>query len=168
MQVLMKTFSLILLPLFIGLMGHKFYVSVTNVEYSDKDKAIQITSRIFIDDLEKALEERYGFEALLGTPEENKKTDVYLEKYLRAKFALKINGRVADYNFLGKKVENDLVICFIEILNEPLEKVSSLEVQNEILMDVFEEQKNIVHLKMGGKKKSFILIRESNKGMLNF
>jgi hypothetical protein len=34
-------------------------------------------------------------------------------------------------------------------------------------MDLYEEQKNIIHFKIKGKKKSFVLIRESNKGMLN-
>ena len=45
---------------------HKFYVSVTNVVYSEKEDALQITSRIFIDDLEKLLEERYGIKAVMS------------------------------------------------------------------------------------------------------
>jgi len=34
-------------------------------------------------------------------------------------------------------------------------------------MDLFEEQKNILHFKIKDQKKSFVLIRENNKGMLN-
>ena len=33
-------------------LAHKFYVSVTNINYSEKTDALQITSRIFVDDLE--------------------------------------------------------------------------------------------------------------------
>ena len=44
---------------------------------------------------------------------------------------------------------------------------TSISVENEVLMDIFEEQKNVVHFKLGNQKKSFVLIRENNKGMLN-
>ena len=34
--------------------------------------------------------------------------------------------------------------------------------------DVFEEQQNVVRTKIKGKNKSFILIKENDKGVLNF
>ena len=39
---------------------HKFYVSVTQVDYVPSKKRVEITSRIFIDDLEKALTKKYN------------------------------------------------------------------------------------------------------------
>ena len=35
--------------------AHKFYVSVTQIDYVPSKKRVEITSRIFIDDLEKGL-----------------------------------------------------------------------------------------------------------------
>ncbi len=146
---------------------HKFYVSVTNVEYSAKDDALQITTRIFIDDLESALKERYGVTMKLATQDEAKISNEYIEKYFKQKFAILMDGEVVDYQFLGKKYDNDVVLCYIEIPKAQLNLRKTLAVQNEILTDMFEEQKNIVHIKLKGKKKSFVLIRENNKGMLN-
>lgn len=168
MQVGVKGLFLLFLPLFMVIGVHKFYVSVSNIEYYDKGKALQISSRVFIDDFEQALEERYDVKTLLGTPEESIKAEVYIEKYLNAKFLVKINGEIARYQFLGKKYDNDIMICFLEIPEISLEQLNSIEIQNELLMDIFEEQKNILHFKILEKKKSFVLIRESNKGMLNF
>jgi len=37
---------------------HKFYVGVFQVEYAAEKKMIQITSRIFIDDLNNAMEKK--------------------------------------------------------------------------------------------------------------
>jgi len=37
---------------------HKYYLSVSNVSYSTKAKALQMVSRYFIDDLEDVLNER--------------------------------------------------------------------------------------------------------------
>jgi len=167
MKHLKKGLLILLLPLVAFAAAHKFYVGVTNVDYYAKEDALQLTSRLFIDDMEKVLEERYGVKALLATPDEVADANGYLEKYFRAKFLVKINGAQVPYQFLGKKFDNDIMVCYLEIPRVGLEQVTTIEVQNELLMDIFEEQKNIVHFKIKDLKKSFVLIRENNKGMLN-
>lgn len=167
MKFLKKSLVILLLPLFAFATAHKFYVSVTNISYSDRDKAIQITSRLFIDDFEQVLEERYGFKSELATGSESSLSNDYIEKYLKTKFLIFIDGEQVHYNFLGKKYDNDIMICYLEIPQIDIEKIKSIEVQNELLTDLFEEQQNVVHFKIKGKKKSFVLIRENNKGMLN-
>lgn len=161
-----KLLLLFLLPL-LAFTAHKFYVSVTMVEYSEKEKALQLTSRIFIDDLDKLLSERYGIKAALATKKESSQADFYIDKYLRSKIVFRIDGKPVPYKFLGKEYKDDLVICYIEVPGIELNKVKTLEIQNDLLTDLFEEQQNIVHFKLRGQKKSFVLIRENNKGMLN-
>ena len=39
---------------------HKFYVSVTQIDFVPKKQRIEITSRIFIDDFEKGLKKKYN------------------------------------------------------------------------------------------------------------
>ena len=50
MKFFKKSLLLLVLPLLAFSTAHKFYVSVTNINYSEKTEAIQITSRVFIDD----------------------------------------------------------------------------------------------------------------------
>ena len=157
---------LILLPLFAFTTAHKYYVSVTTINYSQNDDALQITTRIFVDDLEKVLQDRYGFEAKLDTPDEDKSADSYIEKYFRTKFLIKVDGKEKPFTFLGKKYDIDMVVCYLEIPKIVLSKAESLEIQNELLTDVFEEQQNIVNFKWNGKKKSFLLVKNNNKGAL--
>ncbi|HCO85083.1 MAG TPA: hypothetical protein DIT95_16355 [Arenibacter sp.] len=167
MQLIKKTLLILLLPLLAFTVAHKFYISVTSVEYSDKDRALQITTRIFIDDFEKVLQERYGIKGSLATREESDMADAYIEKYLRTKFMVEINDRPVDFDFLGKEYDNDIMICYLEVPKIDMSTATSISVENEVLMDIFEEQKNVVHFKLGNQKKSFVLIRENNKGMLN-
>ena len=162
-----KLLILLVLPLLAFTAAHKFYVSVTNVNYSEKDSAFQITSRIFIDDFEAVLKERYGVDAKLATAEESPIADEYIEKYFRTKFVVRLNGELASYSFLGKKYDADVVICYLESPDAVLSELNTIEIQNEILTDLFEEQKNLVHVKWKDNKRSFILIKENNKGMLN-
>ena len=46
---------ILIIPLFAFSSLHKYYVSVTKIDYIKETQAIQITSRIFIDDFEKLL-----------------------------------------------------------------------------------------------------------------
>ncbi|AKA35753.1 DUF6702 family protein [Flagellimonas lutaonensis] len=166
---ILKSAPLVLTVLFLTSMtvAHKFYVSVTNVNYSEEEDALQITSRIFIDDLERVLEERYDVDPELATKKEADFADAYIEKYLRAKFSVLLDNKPVSFNFLGKRYDNDVIICYLEVLDVNLAERSSIAVQNEVLTDLFEEQQNVVHIKWMGKKKSFVLIKENNKGMLN-
>ena len=165
----LSTTFFILFLAFITMAGvHKFYVSVTNIEYTEKDQAFQITTRIFIDDLETALNARYEVDAQLASEKEIEQSDELINKYLNTKVSIKINGQERSFVFLGKEYKDDLVICYMELSNIVLSELRSIEVRNDLLTEFFEEQQNVVHLKIGENKKSFILVRENNKGMLNF
>ncbi len=168
MKYLKKSLFILILPLVAFTVAHKFYVSVTNISYSEKDQSLQITSRIFIDDFEQVLLERYGIEAHLATDSESALAHEYIEKYLKTKFLMFVNGEQRQYKVLGKKYDNDIMICYLEIPEIHIEKIKSIAVQNELLTDLFDEQQNVVHFKIKGKKKSIVLIRENNRGMLNW
>ena len=146
---------------------HKFYVSVTNMEYDQEDKAFQITTRIFIDDLETALNARYEVDAQLATDQEIDASDALISKYLNTKISFILNGQKKEFKFLGKEYKDDLVLCYLEITEVELADLKSIAIINDLLTEFFEEQQNVVHVKIGDTKKCFILVRENNKGMLN-
>lgn len=162
-----KGLLILLLPLFAFTVAHKFYLSVTNIAYSKKDDALQITTRIFIEDLEKVLEERYDIKIYLDSEKESKLANEYIEKYLRTKFVVQIDGENRKYDFIGKKYDTDIVICYMEVPRIDLPNIKIIQIQNEVLTDIFDEQQNVVHFKINGKKKSFVLTKSDTKGMLN-
>jgi len=166
MKHLKKGLLILVLPLFAFTTVHKFYVSVTNVGYSEKDDALQITSRIFIDDLEAVLLERYEVEGKLATEEESELTDEYLEKYLRKKFQVEVNGEHRTYDLIGRKYDDDVCVFYLEIPEIDFSSIKSIQIQNEVLTDLYDEQQNVVHFKIDGKKKSFVLLKSDTKGML--
>lgn len=167
MNVLKKGLVLVLLPLFAFVGAHKFYISVTNIDYSEKDEAVQIITRIFIDDMNTVLKERYGIATKLGTKAETALDREYLEKYLRTKFLVEINGKTAPYTFIGKKYDTDMLICYLEVPDVPLHGLKQIAVVNEVLTDIYDDQQNVVHVKVNGTKKSFVLLKSDTKGMLN-
>jgi len=166
----MKSVKYLILFLTIALLAntsiHKYYVSVTKIDYIKEKKSVQIITRIFIDDLERLLRERYDENITLQKSDNENEIDGFIESYIKSKLKISINDRVTEYTFLGKEYDEDIVQCYIEIEN--IKQISSFDITNRILFDVFEEQKNVVRTHINSKYKSFILIPEKDKGMLNF
>lgn len=146
--------------------AHKYYVSVTQIEYVKEQNSLQIISRIFIDDFERLLRERYDESITLAIENEKAIVDSYTERYLKDKLTISIDGRSQNIEFIGKEYEDDIMFVYLEITD--VENINALEVTNQVLFDVFEEQQNVVRTKIKGKNKSFILIKENAKGVLNF
>ena len=59
MNILKIIFVLFLVPIMTSSVSHKFYVSTTTIEYVKEKDAIQIISKMFVEDLEVILQERY-------------------------------------------------------------------------------------------------------------
>lgn len=143
---------------------HKFYVAIYQINYVPQKKMIQITSRIFVDDLNDALENKFHKKTFIGADNETAEDEAMLRKYLAEKFILKINGQQKQMAFLSKELENNVVICYLNI--KDITRINSLEVQNSVLTEVFSEQQNIIQSKINDKKENLLLTSEKTKGML--
>ena len=145
---------------------HKHYISITHIEYIKEKESVQIISRIYIDDFESLLRQRYDKDITLNTDEESDNSVIYIEKYLKNKILIKINDQEQQLNFIGKKYEEDMVVCFLEIKN--IKSINKFEVSNGVLFDIFSEQKNMVKIYINSIHKNFILLKENNKGSVSF
>ena len=130
------------------------------------DESVQIISRIFIDAFERMLRERYDESIVLATSDESPEADIFTARYLKEKLTIQIDGQPMELTFIGKEYEDDIMFAYLEI--EGVKKINSIEIGNEVLFDLFDDQQNIIRTSINDKKKSFILIKENAKGVLNF
>jgi len=163
-----KTIKYVLFSLFLlsltSFSIHKFYVSIYQINYATDKKMIQITSRIFIDDMNKALENKYSKKTHLGEENETIEDVALMNKYLVDNFTIKVNGENKTYKFISKEIENNVIIGYYSIRNIP--KINSLEVQNTVLLDLGFDQQNIIQSKLYGEKNSLLLTSNIIKGVL--
>ena len=159
---------MLILLLFVGLssaVAHKFYVSVNQIDFVPKKKALEITSRIFIDDLDLALEKKFKKKVYLATSKEISESKELLQKYFADKFFIKVNGQLKQLNFLGKEVEENVLICYFVV--KDVEKVNSLEIKNTVLMELYDQQ-HIFHTNVLGEKQSILLTNGNTSGVLKY
>ena len=148
---------------------HAFHISKCQIDYNDKEQALQITMHLFIDDLEEALKKQGVDKLFIGTERESKNADKHLFDYIQNCFKLQVNDKAQDYVFIGKEPSEDLqaIWCYLEITG--IEKVKSIFVENTIITEIYEDQKNIIHIMMPDKKQGyFILEKGKSSDKVNF
>lgn len=145
--------------------AHKYYLSVTQVEYVEEKKSVQIISRIFMDDMENALKQNYDMSLSIDASDTSV-LDAYISKYVTEKIKIEINGEKTDFNFIGKETDLDIMKVYLEIEN--VENIRSFQITNKVLFELFKEQQNMVKLKMNNLHKSYLLNRQKQHAVLNF
>lgn len=145
---------------------HKFYMAVYQINYAPEKKMLQITSRIFIDDLNKTLEKKYNKKLYLGTEKETAAELILVKEYLASHFSIKVNNQSKPINFLSKEVDDDVLICYWNI--KGISKISSLEINNTVLTDWFPEQKNVINVAVLGVKNSFLFTNSTSTEVLKY
>ena len=161
-----KFLVVFIFPLFAFTVAHKYYMSVTEIDYVQEKKSVQITSKIFVDDFEKLLRERYDESITLGGKKEPKTTDLYIERYLKDKIKIKINGKEVNFDFIGKEYDIDILTCYLEIVD--VKSITSFEISNTVLFDLLEDQQNIIKIQINSQKKSYILSPQNDNALLKF
>lgn len=160
------SFLVIILLCFTSFAMHKFYVSVTQIDFVPEKKRFEITSRLFIDDLNKALTEQFKTNFYLGSNRESESQQEQLKQYFLSHFSIKINGKSKTIQFLQFEQEDDVLICYLKI--NDISKVTSLEINNTLLFNVIPEQQHITHTKVVNTKKSVLLTLENAKELLKY
>lgn len=146
--------------------AHKYYLSITEIEYAEEQKSLQIISRIFVDDFQKLLQTRYDESVELIRGKNNQQTNLYIERYFEDKLKIEINNKTLPLKFIGKRYEDDLIICYFEATD--VENFDKVSVTNLILTDLYQEQKNLIHFKKDEETKSLMLMKDKPEGELKF
>lgn len=146
---------------------HPIHLSVTEIQYSEKDNSFQITSRIFIDDLELSLRNKLKQPELdILQPKNGLTLDQMALDYLKDHLKIKLDGKPQTFKLLGHEIEDVALILYVEI--EHVKKIKSIEVRNDVIMETHEDQSNIVHVTYKGPIKSVRLLRDKPSEVFKF
>jgi len=138
--------------------AHEFHLSKTTINYDTEEMAIQISTSIFIDDLELALLEEYDQDSLkICTRKEREDAEQWIHEYLKEKLIVRIDDAELELTFLGKEQSDDLaaVWCYLEAYEVP--EFREISVTNTILTSQFDDQKNITMVQVDKKRIAHIL-----------
>lgn len=152
--VLLLMFSVFHFPFSVCEAAHTYHISLTRMDYNEKEKLIEITIQLFTHDLQPLLEKRLKKPVdLEKTPEVEKEIQTYLNEIFI--FQNK-KGEPQKLKWVGKEFDADMLYVYVEIpFSESLE---GTKLQNTIFFESFAEQSNIVTAHFDGKKADLLFV----------
>ena len=146
---------------------HPFHVSVCSIHHAPDEQTLQITQKIFADDLEEALTaaSTIGPVDVLNPPDSDA-LDALIDDYLRNHLQITVNGQVMEATYLGHEREEMALWCYLEVSGVP--DIQSLSVRSTILIDTFDDQTNIVHVEYRNALKSMKLAKNYPNDQVTF
>ena len=157
---------LFLLIPFFSFEKHEEYYSLTNLQYKESEKTLEITMRFFTNDMEFALQKYYSKTMELGTDREPKDMDELIQKYLELKCSVLLDGKPKYFRWVGKEFDKDAVYIYLKI--NDVEDFRKIDILNSALIEAFPTQENIVKVKAYNSYKSLVLNKLNPRGTLNF
>lgn len=131
---------------------HPFHVSVCEIVYQEKDKRLELSQRVFLDDFQDGLQHYYEKKIDLHSPYDTLFVDSLIENYVRTYLALEIKEERLSFKYLGHETEKSALWYYIEVTE--VKDFTRIFIQNTILLDQFDDQSNLIHFKKNDEVKS--------------
>lgn len=163
-KTLISSFLFLCFLFLTSFVAHKFYVSIYQINYVPEKKMVQITSRIFTDDLNTVLNKKFNRKTHVGETKESEEDILLMKKYILENVSIKVNNKLQTINYLSKELEGNVVICYFNIKN--ISKIKTFEIQNTALLELNEEQQNIMQLNIFNKKENILFTINNVKALL--
>lgn len=131
---------------------HPFYISVTEINHNAKEKSVEISCKVFAEDLEEVLKTNYKRKVDLSNDRDLELNNKNITDYFTRHASLTIDGKPVQLSYVGFEKQKEAVYCYFEIPN--ISSVRKVEMTNSILHDFTDKQINIIHVTVNGNRKS--------------
>ena len=138
------------------------YISV--IEINSKENNLEIVFKIFRDDLEDGIKNNLGKNVSIDTQSKVKLNCKIIQEYLNTVTSIKINDKKNELFFSDFFLENERIKINAKISNDLL--IDSIEIYNEILIDVYSNQKNVIFFNIYDQLNNDVLDRNKKKTVL--
>lgn len=145
---------------------HPYYISLVDVKYNSKQMSLQISTRMFTNDLEDALRKTSNTNIDILNPKVKSQADSILFTYIKQRLNFTVNGKKQKLSFIGYEKEDESIWAYLEIKKVPSPK--KLSVDTKLLFDFLPNETNIVHAEINGVKKSSKVTNPNSKVEFSF
>jgi len=141
----------LVLPVLLSAALHEYYVSVTRANYNPASARLEISMKLFTDDLERTITENTGEVLKLSDVDDADAAEEFFDAYLRSQLTFTQDGNLKELTFIGFEPGPDETWLYAEI---EMPARGTFLVKNTMLFDVFSEQINIMHIKANMSEQS--------------
>ena len=160
--------------LLLGLPGaagtrHAYHTSILELKLNPEKKQVELALKVFTDDFSRALSQGRPQAVDLRSPAALPLAELYLHQHLRLSIpaaAARQPRQPLDVQFLGLLAEKDAYWLYAKA---PLPRpTKELLIQQDVMLELFSDQMNIVNAEGNGKKISALLRNGHDEEVLTF
>ena len=146
--------------------AHKYYFSLTEIKANTFSKTLSVSSKLFIDDLESALQKTNNIKFDLSKSTNNKAVQNAVFNYINNHFQIYLDGKMVPLNLVGFETENEVVWIYLE--SKLIHKeFKNTKIINSILYDFSADQTNLVQFNWNNKNYTEKLNYPNKELMIN-
>ena len=145
---------------------HPFFVSMTDINYNDNNKSLEISVRIFTDDFENTLRKYHQDKIDILHPANQEQMNVYVKDYIQQHLQMKVDDKAVQLSFVGYEQQSESIWTYFEV--NKVDKVKKVEIVNNLLHDYNTNQINMMHIKVKGNEQSDKLNYPSTNAVFSF
>lgn len=134
---------------------HPLFVSLTDVHYNKEEYQVEVSVRIFTDDLETVLRKSHAGKLDILHPGNENDVKELINRYVNDHLKMKVNGINYPLHFEGYEPENENIWSYFTI--EGIKEFTQVELENSLLFDLTKEQINLIDIHADGKEHSIKL-----------
>lgn len=165
MIVLLKFMLTLILSTWFSLF-HPYFVSLTEMQHNEKAKRLEVSCRIFSNDLEATLEKNYQTKIDILQPGQKSRIEPLIQDYLQKHLQVLVDGKPVTFRFLGYEIEEDATWCYLEAVK--VNHVKKMEVKNDVLFADHPSQINMLHVTVKGRRQSTKLDNPESRASFRF
>lgn len=131
---------------------HPFYISVIDIKHDAKSHNLNISVKLFTNDIENALKKTTAKSIDVLNPKNKQEMEIELMNYIKQRFSIDVNLKPTKLDFIGYEKEEDAIWVYLEV--KKVIQPKTLKINTRLLYDFLPLQTNIVHVEINGVKKS--------------
>ncbi len=145
---------------------HPFYISVIDIKHDVKQHTLNISVKLFTNDIEEALKKTTTKSIDLLNPKNKAEMETELMNYIKKRLTIALNNKATSIDFIGYEKEEDAIWAYLEIKKAASPKI--IKVDTKLLYDFLPQQSCIIHAEINGVKKSSKVNNPDSKVEFNF
>ena len=161
-----KLFIIIYIVSHLPIYCHSFHASISSFDCKKNTSTIEITMKLFTDDIEYALRSLENSDLVLDSKVNLHNIDSLIFSYIKMNLVLLLNNKKTELLWIGKEIDNDITWCYLEIKN--IDKLFELKIKNSLLFSFFDDQLNICHFYCNDKPETLMFHNGKELGEIKF
>jgi len=126
---------------------HTFYVSICEINYAPEEETLQVSWRLFADDLEWALTPEGDEYFYIGHPDYD--SEAMLKSYFDQHFFLIVDETRSSPTYIGHEFQGEEIYCYFE--SSDFKPEAETELYIDVLSELYAEQQHYVHFQKNGQ-----------------